>query len=852
MRYSYPPLLAPVLNLGRSVKEWSITRILFLLGTSLLAVVLLAMTLTTYRIATHYLNRAYARNAQTRTLAQANELHRILEDARHEIQFLAKSTPKAETIRQYLSSKPQTQRDRYREIAFHGQDSDDNFVLLNTGDQIWELPVTQTSSMNLGVFAHQDRASAGSSGFVQIDQPTQVYYSSVPYHDSIQNMEFYVLRLTTQVVNAQGKIIGTLTLSVNLQELQKIMALYASSQSPLFIFPQEKERARGFFFDAGGWLLFESNNRDQPHNHLSVDALRTGLQGDIGRPGFSSAFRPSPHHEKYWTMVTAVQAGRAGQLPWGALFSTMEQPGGELFLNYAPIIFHEDSSAEPRIIGGIGTMDTSFMFKSANYEVVLALSLSMFIAIILSVGAIFYLNRRISRPLRTLSKTIEKRVLDDESVHLDIFPLPKELYHLQHTINVLLFQLQAAKNEVSIRQNILLDELHRQPVCWEELIPQQALSASPQHTEPTQTIVGDSPAVRNLRDLIQKAGQVMADVLIIGETGTGKELTAEAIHHSSSRAGGPFISINCGALDENLLLDALFGHVRGAFSEAKAERKGAFLAASGGTLHLDEIGNASPKVQQALLRALSVRRIRPLGSDQDIPFDARIVAATNVDLLGCVQNNNFREDLYYRLAVITINTPPLRQRKEDLPALLRHFLAVIATDQSGQVKELSRGALDKILHHDWPGNIRELKNCLTRSVTFAPGEILLAEDITLGEVMESGPTTEASVLPGTAPASSTPAEPEEPRHSPEPSPEPLSAPDPDSLPLDTFNPRQKKAWPKILVAGGTNRAEYEAILGEEISVRTAQYDLRDLVDKGFLRKSGRGPTLKYTVSKRLP
>ena len=141
------------------------------------------------------------------------------------------------------------------------------------------------------------------------------------------------------------------------------------------------------------------------------------------------------------------------------------------------------------------------------------------------------------------------------------------------------------------------------------------------------------PAIAELRQQLRKAAGVLADVLIIGETGTGKELTASAVHAMSYRAKGPFISISCGALDENLLMDALFGHVPGAFSEAHGERKGAFLAASGGTLLLDEIGNASPKVQQALLRALSVRRIVPLGSDREIAYDARVIAAINVDLL---------------------------------------------------------------------------------------------------------------------------------------------------------------------------------------------------------------------------
>jgi two-component system response regulator HydG len=298
-------------------------------------------------------------------------------------------------------------------------------------------------------------------------------------------------------------------------------------------------------------------------------------------------------------------------------------------------------------------------------------------------------------------------------------------------------------------------------------------------------------------------------------------------------------------LDENLLLDALFGHVKGAFSEAKAERKGAFQAASGGTLHLDEIGNASPKVQQALLRALSVRRIRPLGSDQDIPFDARIIAATNVDLLECAKNGAFREDLYYRLAVITINTPPLRQRKEDLPALVRFFLKETAVAQNKKIIELSRGALDKILQYDWPGNIRELKNCITRAVTFAEGDILLADHINLGvgpEPIAQPETPPPSVIPPTTP--------EMPMISEEPalSQPPRSDPAPAMTEPESLNPRQKKAWPAILAAGGTNRASYQNILGEEISVRTAQYDLQDMVNKGLLIKSGKGPSLKYVVA----
>ncbi|NLY41612.1 MAG: sigma-54-dependent Fis family transcriptional regulator [Desulfovibrionales bacterium] len=845
MRYYHPPLISPIIHFGRSIKEWSITRVLLLLGVPLMAVVLLIMTFSTYQIAKHYLVRAYARNSQTRALAQAYELKQMLLEARNELLYLARTEPTADSVRQYWLHKPVAQRNRYREVAFHSHSPARNFVLLNTGEHIWQLPDDQASASKFGVFSRQENDEAGQSNFVQIEQPVQVYYSSVPHNESMQNLEISVIRLTTRAYDALGRSAGIVTLSVDLGELQKIMHMYSSQQSPLYIFPQEKERVLSFFFDEAGWMLFESGANGGQRSRLSIDALRSGLQGDIGRPGFDSAFRPSPLHERYWTMVTSVQAGKSGQLALGSLFKQEYSGDNDLFVNYAPVDFPEDPSLPPSIIGGIGCIDTSFMFKSAIYEVVMALSVALLAFILLSMCAFFYLNRRISRPLRILCSAIEKRALNEDTSHLDLSPLPKELQNIQHTVNVLLMQLQSAKNEIGIRQCMMLDQLQRQPVSLDEIIAQNRAVDQNQVSEPLCGIVGGSQAVRNLYAMIQKASQVMADVLIVGETGTGKELTAEAIHHSSPLASGPFLSINCGALDENLLLDALFGHVKGAFSEAKEDRKGAFQAASGGTLHLDEIGNASPKVQQALLRALSVRHIRPLGSDQDIPFTARVIAATNVDLLECAKNGTFREDLYYRLAVITINTPSLRQRKEDLPALVRYFLRQTAAHNKNI--ELSRGALEKIMNYDWPGNIRELKNCITRSVAFMDGNILLEEHISLGRAAEpTSAQNSESIQPKnydevpTTDVAETPDEAESSVAS--------SHGDYDDV-LEMLNLRQREAWPDILREGGTNRASYQRMLGSAISVRTAQYDLQDFVSKGLLRKKGRGPSLRYVLAR---
>lgn len=860
MRYSYPPILEPVLSLERSIKEWSITRLLLLLGTPLMAAILLVMTFSIYRISTNYLNRAYARNAQTRALAQAHELKQLLAEARHEIQFLAQSKPSPDSISAYLMRKPASQRNRYREFAFHGALPEDNFVLLNTGEKIVPLSVEQAAGSKFGVFSRPKQTDQNDDNLVQIDQPTQTYYTSIPFRGATQNMEFSVIRLSTVVVDETGKPKGSFTLSVDMTELQRIMSVYNSNNSPLYIFPQEKENTSSFFFDESGWILFESGYQENKVAKLSIDNLRSGLEGDIGRAGFDSAFRPSAKHEKYWTMVSAVQSGQSGQLALGPLFNEPSNPERDFFLNYVPIDFQEGTDSPPVIIGGIGCMDTSFLFKSATYEIVMALSVAMVVAMVLCLGAFFYLNRRISRPLAKLSAATESRALGDETSHLDLSPLPKEMFHLQHIINILLLHVQTARNEASIRHNLVVEEAQRQPVSLNELIASNHLMDQKLANEPMCGIVGGSQAVRNLRTMIVKASSVMADVLVIGETGTGKELTAEAIHRSSARAKGPFISINCGALDENLLLDALFGHIKGAFTEAKSDRKGAFLAASGGTLHLDEIGNASAKVQQALLRALSVRHIRPLGSDQDQPFDARVIAATNVDLLECARNGTFREDLYYRLAVITINTPPLRNRREDIPALIRFFLQETCASLGKKPLELSRGALDKLLRHSWPGNVREMKNCITRAITFAEGDILLAEHLVTddanpepimqneSDIAQYESETIVSQFASSPTETRTPGNPEPVRHISASTPADSSKQSTTAVSIpDNLNSRQRAAWPGILAAGGTNRALYQSATGQEISVRTAQYDLQDFVNKGLLVKSGKGPSSRYVI-----
>ena len=242
-------------------------------------------------------------------------------------------------------------------------------------------------------------------------------------------------------------------------------------------------------------------------------------------------------------------------------------------------------------------------------------------------------------------------------------------------------------------------------------------------------IVGGSPAMRKVADLIERVGDSDASVLIHGETGTGKELVARAVHNKSKRREGPFVAINCAAVPHSLLESELFGHARGAFTDAKSTRVGLFQQANGGTLFLDEIGELPVDVQPKLLRALQERKVRPVGDNREIAYDARIVAATNRDLENEVREKRFREDLYYRINVVKVEVPPLRSRGSDTLHLAHHFLKVFAERSGKPTIELSERAAERLMAYEWPGNVRELENCIEHAVALARFDQVTVEDL---------------------------------------------------------------------------------------------------------------------------
>jgi len=245
------------------------------------------------------------------------------------------------------------------------------------------------------------------------------------------------------------------------------------------------------------------------------------------------------------------------------------------------------------------------------------------------------------------------------------------------------------------------------------------------HAQVRNVVKGTSPVMRRMFDLVAKVAGSDSSVLITGESGTGKEVVARLIHFGGARAGAPFVTVNCSAIPNDLLESELFGHMRGAFTGALYSKRGSFEQADGGTLFLDEIGDMRPEMQPKILRVLEDRRVKRIGSEDEVAVDVRVVAATNKNLREEIKAGRFREDLFYRLDIVRLEIAPLREHREDVPVLARHFLKVFCGEMKKPPTDFSDEALRLLADHDWPGNVRELRNAVERALIFAgPGELI--------------------------------------------------------------------------------------------------------------------------------
>ncbi|MHC4940858.1 MAG: sigma-54-dependent transcriptional regulator [Planctomycetota bacterium] len=285
----------------------------------------------------------------------------------------------------------------------------------------------------------------------------------------------------------------------------------------------------------------------------------------------------------------------------------------------------------------------------------------------------------------------------------------------------------------------------QKPVCAEELIHRfqhalrgqelegenEELKSRLVHQERGDAMIGTSPAMKDLRSQVARVAMTDATVLILGESGSGKELVADAIHHGSDRAGGPLVKLNCAAIPESLLEDELFGHERGAYTGAEHQRRGRFELADGGTLFLDEIGEMPLGLQVKLLRLLQEHTFERLGGSESIRADVRVICATNQDLAARVREGEFREDLYYRINVVPLSVPPLRERGDDVMLLAQHFAREAGARNGREIEKIGLDAMTLLQNHPWPGNVRELRNVVERAVIMGSGPVLGAEHLHL-------------------------------------------------------------------------------------------------------------------------
>lgn len=788
-------------------------------------IILVGTGYVTNWFANQFLTEAVQRTVRLQTLALAHECESFLARCREDLLRLSEGPADFETLERFWASTRAIRGWTYAELAYLSErPGERSWFAFDTGEGLHVPAVHEIAQVTPNPYEILEEAGEFAVGEIHL---SGVFESHYPLDAEEQNgltRSRAVLRLATPVAGNDGKRAGFLILGVDARRFRDILSLYNSSKSPIFAYVRSPEVRYCYYFDTEGWILFQSEEPEGPARPLATETARSGFSGTFGKPGLSGAFRPAPFHSDYWKMIEDISRGRHGILTLN-VNDASESAVDEVYVGYAPVHLPSAKGKGP-VIGGVAFVDRSRLGLFAGYRQIDVIFVILLSATVLVTLLIWLLSRLITRPIFELAAAVNHIQETGELKPLDLPTHDYETSFLKFSINNMISTIRDQIEEIRDRDRRLQQAAQRERAVFDEDPP--ALGTADSGVL-IREIVGASPVVASLREEIGKAAAVDADVLIIGETGTGKQLTAEAIHKLSRRRHKPFVSINCGALDENLLLDALFGHVRGAFSDARTDRKGAFLTAHGGTLFLDEVGTASPKVQQALLRAVAMRKIHPLGSDVEYDVDVRLIAATNQDLKDLVEKGLFREDLYYRLNVITVHTPPLREHREDIPLLAHHFLREAEVRMNRQEIGLSRGALERLKAYDWPGNVRELQNCITRAVAMTEGSLIHVQDLQLGDFApEPEPPTPASPAPRDAPTCAQA----------------------DETAGVSLNVRQARVIPLLLQKGEISRAEYQREVGDGLPARTALYDLQDLVTKGILVKTGRGPATRYRLKNR--
>ena len=816
---------------SRPVRRKLRTRLIItLIPTSL--IVLALMGYATYWVSSEFIAVALERNSKLHAVTTAHAVESLFERCRRHLLFTARNPLSAHGMEKFLTDLRDLEGLEFSEFGYIPRIQSESMVFVSRAGVTRRLSEAEVGDIRPGPALLHEQAGALKLGEVWLSDFGEVEAPFPSTENPAGRVAMKSLRMITPHADSEGRITGFLYLAVDAQTVRNILSLYDSSKSPVFAFARDPKFQRyTYFFDYHGWVLFQSESDPSSSGPLRTLEIRSTFQGTLGRPGFPEAFRPSENTEGYWQIVADVQAGKRNILR-SVGRTEIASHYRDHFLAYAPVSVTLNAGGTATVIGGVAYEDRSVLIGHAGYkhiDVMLAISA---IAVVVLTLAIALVARGTTLGLVELAHAVKNLNEKGEWHEVRLYETGYEAEMIKESINSMIRTLRTQFEEIKSK------DLKIESVALKEPAELSIERLAPMADDGFPEFVGAGPFMQQMKRDITKASQVDVDVLIEGETGTGKQLAAEAVHRLSHRVDKPFISINCGELDENLLLDSLFGHVKGAFTDGKGDRRGAFLEADGGTLFLDEIQSASLKVQQALLRALSLRKIKPLGSDKDIDVNVRLITATNVDLKKLIGTGKFREDLYYRLKVITIQTPPLRDQRQNIPALAMYFLKEGERMAGRSGLALSRGALKVLVSHSWPGNIRELKHLIITAAVMAEGNVIQAEQLginvsteDMGQVLEQGQSTlfpvQEAVVGEQSAIKATGAR-------------QFAAVLPEDL-----NRRQVLACEYVREHGSITNKELINLLDATISKRTAGYDIQDLVDRGLLVKQGRGPSTRY-------
>ena len=566
------------------------TRLLMtLIPTSL--IVLALMGYATYWASSEFISLALERNSRIHAVTSAHAVESLLESCKRHLLFAARNPMGAEDAARYLEDVRELESLEFAEFGFMPLREGEAVVFVSRDGENRRLAPEEIDGIRPGPALLYAQVRGLQAGEVWLSEFGELEAPFPSPENPRERMSCVALRMVTPYVGPDGELDGYVYLSLNAKAVRNVLSLYESSNSPVFAFARNPKFQRyTFFFDTDGWVLFQSETELDDDAPLRTLNIRTALSGTLGRPGLPEAFRPSERSENFWRTIEDVRNGKKDIVrPLKRMESS--SPYSEHFLAYAPVSLRLSADQNATIIGGIAYEDRSVLVDLAGYRHIDVMLIISLISVLVLVLAIALVARGTTLGLQELAYAVKTITEKGEWEEVRLVETGYEAEMLKDSINSMIRTLQAQFEEIKSKDLKIESVALKEPA---ELSMGPVISTLDENFP---ELVGSGPLMKQMKRDIIKASQVEVDVLIWGETGTGKQLAAEAVHRLSARNGKPFISINCGELDENLLLDSLFGHVKGAFTDGKGDRRGAFLQADGGTLFLDEIQSASLKVQ---------------------------------------------------------------------------------------------------------------------------------------------------------------------------------------------------------------------------------------------------------------